>query len=226
MKTTIHSVLTIGLLVVLIGCASESEQKAANGIAERFGARSCSMTYGVEAGRGRYIELNLSEVPGFKEYRSMEFVTSIAALRYYDGMSAEQKAKYDEIRVNVTGDGITFEKAYLAKDIPDVQATEVVVVRYMSNLLKRNHAELNQDLDRELIPDSSLAQVQTAYNYIDSVQGYFSSYGIVGYEPVVARNGIGVIQMWVDAPTADSSLYNFTFVMNRENRKLVHVAFE
>jgi hypothetical protein len=165
-------------------------------------------------------------VPGLNEYRSMDFVTSRAAFMYYGGMDEEQRGKYDEIRVELEGDGTTYGKTYAVADMPDFAEAKGLAENYLASLIAGDYHAQDASFDREFLPDSAMRSVNDTYLWIDSAQGPFVSSIIVGYEAASASSGVPLLMVYADAAVRDSLVYNFTFAMNRSNKKLAHIAFE
>lgn len=220
----------IAPLLFFFGCASEQEKKSFEEIRALFNASGCSATYGMEAstsnGSGRYVELSLSGVPALDQYRSLDFVTSRAAYLYYGGMDAEQRAKYDQIRVEVDGGGTSYTKSYAVSDMPDFGMANELVEAYLASLTAGDYHAQDGSLDRGYLPDSAMAVVNDTYAMIDSAQGPFVSSAVVGYEAANTSDGVPLLMVYADAAVRDSVIYNFTFAMNRQNKKLAKIAFE
>lgn len=230
MASRISGLSRLGSLLVAMGCASEQEQKSFAEIAALFNASGCSATYGMEAstakGSGRYVELTLSGVPGLGQYRSPEFVTSRAAVMYYGSMDAEQRAKYDEIRVEVAGDGNSYMKSYPVSDMADFQLAHELAEGYLASLITGDYHAQDANLDTGFLPDTAMALVNHTYAMIDSAQGPFVASTVLGYEAANTSDGVPLLMVYADVAVRDSVVYNFTFAMNRTNKKLAKIAFE
>jgi len=218
------------LTIALFAIACQSEREACSEIQSLFGAQSVSVAYGSAAststGSVRYATVKLNGVPRLNEYRRMDFVTSRAAFIYYGGMDEEQRSKYDEIRVELKGNGSTYGKAYFVADMPDFAQAKDIAESYLESLVAGDYHAQDASLDREFLPDSAMRSVNDTYLWIDSVQGPFVSGTIVGYESATAKSGMPLLMVYADATVHDSLVYNFSFAMNRQNKKLASISFE
>lgn len=219
------------LLLLLMRCASANENKAAQAIAQELHARSCELSFGrgasTESGAVRYVELELNDVQGFKQYRSPEFVTSRAALRYFQDLPATETARYDEIRVNAHGDGVSFGKTYRVADLLDVAAAVTLANTYMDRVAHKDMPALDAAYDRAYISDSAGHLLRGLYARIDSAQGPFINHEFVGFGLEAGNNGqVPVVTVLEDAMVRDSVVYNFAVSVDRKSNRIFHLKVE
>lgn len=199
-------------------------------ICATFNAVDGKVSYGARAstdeGRKRTVTLSLLGAAALDRVRDPEFVTSRAALIYFKTMSAEARAKYDDVRVEASSGNESFAKSYTVADLLDMEQAASVAQKYMEAMVEGRFSNVQGLVDDLFMPDSMMTGIHSWFANVDSTRGGFSLHQQVGYKTLVAEQDtakLPSVLVQTDAMTADSALFKFNIYVYRRNMHIVGV---
>jgi hypothetical protein len=210
------------------GCVNEQEQQAAVELQKLFGAQDCKIGRGFSADTGKgskkTVTLTLEGVSDFDQYKNKEYITSTAALMYFELQKPEELAGYSEIDVTATSGSNSFEKSYALVDMQSV-APALHTVRTYFELLKEDRIpELPGLVERSHFDDSTMAVIMNGMHALDSLYGPQQSATILGYKMDHTIDGNEpVVVCWSESINGDNNSTQFQFYLNRESKKIIYI---
>ena len=177
MRKLLLIIATIGI----VGCASESEQKSLDRIAEIYDAKtSYSKGFSSSAGKEtiRNFTAKVSE-SNLIDSLNPNVTSSNIALLVYQGFEEDEKDKYNNIFVQmVNKEGDTADYTYPVPAIKKVAAKSPVFEAFSESVMNGDAGKIDEIRDTESIPEPIGERLMI------TITKYKGKYGsIIGYEP-------------------------------------------
>ena len=223
-----YTIATLAAFGLATGCVNEQEQQAAVELQKHFSAQDCRIGHGFSADTGKgskkTVTLTLEGVADFDQYRNKEYITSISALKYYQGQNATALEGYEEIEVKATSGSGSFEMSYPIEDMASVAPALEVVGKYFELLKQSNEADLPDLVDSVRISDSTMTRIIQEMQMLDSLNGVHDHATVLGFRfKRTTDKNEPVLVCWTEAINGGNNATNFQFYVNRESRKVIYI---
>lgn len=224
----LSTVLFVLTAMAWAGCINQQEVQFAGDICELFHAKDCRISHGYTADSGtgtkKSIIISIEGVDGLYSYKNKEYITSIAALSYYNSQKAEDLADFEEIKVTASSGSSSYEKSYALRDMLPVNSALETVRTYFQMLKEDRIAELSSLVDSEHIDDSSMTVIMNGMLLLDSVYGQQQSAAILGFKlDHTSKGGEPVVVCWSEAINGENSATRFQLYVNRDTKKIIYI---
>jgi len=224
----VYAIVTLAAFGLGTGCVNEQEHKAAVELQKFFGAQDCRIGHGFSADTGKgskkTLTLELEGISDFYGYKNKEYITSIAALKYFDAQRPEELADYTEIDVKASSGSSSFEKSYALVDMPTVAPALQTVKTYFELLKEDRILDIPGLVERAHFDDSTLAVIMNGMQTLDSLYGPQQSASILGYKFDHTIDGNEpVVVCWSESINGDNNATQFQFYVNRDTQKIIYI---
>lgn len=223
-----YSIAALVAFVLGTGCVNEQEQKSAEELQKQFSAEDCRIGHGFSADTGKgskkTVTLTLEGVADFDQYKNKEYITSIAALKYYQGQNAAALAEYEEIEVKAASGSSSFDKSYPVADMNSVQPALQTVNDFFQLLKEEKVAQVPELVDSRRISDSTMMVIMGGLQTLDSLYGSHAHATVLGFQFNHTTEGNEpVLVCWTEAINGENNATNFQFYVGRESKKIMYI---
>lgn len=210
------------------GCINQQEVQIADEICEFFHAKECKVSHGYTADTGRgkkkSIIISIDGIAGFDSYKNKEYITSIAALSYFNSQKAEDMTDYKEIEVKATSGSSSFQKSYALSEMSGVSSALETVRTYLQMLKEDRVAELPSLVDGGHIDDSTMTVVMNGMQFLDSVYGQQQSAAVLGFKlDHTSQGNEPIVVCWAEAINGENNATRFQLYVNRDTKKIIYI---
>lgn len=177
--------------IVILGCASESQQKGLDQIGEQYKTKA-SFSKGFQTNAGKSFSRFNVKVSGSPMLDTLrhEVTASNIALMLYDSFTDDEKDDYDYIHVELKKDSLqdSFEATFDPKLLSDGLNQVAIFTNFSDNLLHGNYEAIAANVDPKFQSSQLANNLKSFMNNLHATHGNLVSYKRIGFGIVTSAN--------------------------------------